>query len=336
MQTRRLGELWPVSALSLSGSGVGGDFGATTREEALATIRLAAERGVDFFNLSPLDGRGHVEALAGAAFDGAWPSHIRVATRCVLSHVTPDKVHARLETSLRRSLKEMGREQADLFFLHSCLHPQDYVFQDGGDTQASWALPFDFYIDAVVPALERIVAQGLAAAWGISAIGLPRSLMEAVRQETGPAAIHTCVNLMDSAGSLRLFEEPAEPRNIIRTAANNDVGVIGIRVFQGGALTAKPDRALGQKDVELTDYRKAQPFRAMAAESGDDPALLACRYALSVEGVATLSLGVKNRAELELALRAEEQGPLPADLLARIEALGLRRQIPRLPLDAPI
>jgi hypothetical protein len=42
-----------------------------------------------------------------------------------------------------------------------------------------------------------------------------------------------------------------------------------------------------------------------------------------MEGVDTVVLGVKNRAELAQCLEAESLGPLPADLRARIDGLGL-------------
>jgi len=38
-------------------------------------------------------------------------------------------------------------------------------------------------------------------------------------------------------------------------------------------------------------------------------------------------LGVKNRAELAQCIDAEEQGPLPDDLRARIDGLNLRAPV---------
>jgi aryl-alcohol dehydrogenase-like predicted oxidoreductase len=51
---------------------------------------------------------------------------------------------------------------------------------------------------------------------------------------------------------------------------------------------------------------------------------MAHRYALSIAGVDTVVLGVKNRAELAQCLAAEALGPLPADLRGAIDSLGLR------------
>jgi len=55
-----------------------------------------------------------------------------------------------------------------------------------------------------------------------------------------------------------------------------------------------------------------------------DPAIVAHRYALSLPGVATVILGVKNRDELRQCLEAEASGPLEPALMAKIDGLGLR------------
>lgn len=57
---------------------------------------------------------------------------------------------------------------------------------------------------------------------------------------------------------------------------------------------------------------------------GADPATLAHRYALGMEGVDTLVLGVKNREELRQCLDAEAAGPLSPEEMAAIDSLGLR------------
>jgi aryl-alcohol dehydrogenase-like predicted oxidoreductase len=88
---------------------------------------------------------------------------------------------------------------------------------------------------------------------------------------------------------------------------------------QAGALTAAIDRLLASDHPEMRDYARAAGFRALCAELGEDPAVLAHRYALSLD-IDTLVLGVKNRAELADCIAASEAGPLSANLLARIDA----------------
>ena len=59
--------------------------------------------------------------------------------------------------------------------------------------------------------------------------------------------------------------------------------------------------------------------RTIAAELGVSIAFLAHQYALSMPGVDTVVLGVKNREELAECLAAEAAGPLEDALIARID-----------------
>lgn len=334
MKTRMLGTLWPVSLLTMGGGGIGQIWGATDREEAVATLRLAVERGISLVDLAPLYGRGEAEAVAGAAFGGAWPEHVRVTTKCLLGLSHADDIAGRMEKSLLRSLAAIGRSHVDIFFLHSNIYPDGYVYEKAPEMTLRSAIPFSLYVEAVIPAFESLKARGLIGDWGITGTGLPISIMQAMREEPRPAVTQVVANLLDSAGSLRRFEEPAEPRNIIRTAHNNGVGVMGVRAVQAGALTNALDRDEDVTSPEMKDYLKAEPFRVLCRRFGDDPALIAHRYALAIEGVETVVVGPKNRSELIGLLDAAERGPLEPEFVAEVEALGLRRQIPRIPLDA--
>jgi aryl-alcohol dehydrogenase-like predicted oxidoreductase len=68
----------------------------------------------------------------------------------------------------------------------------------------------------------------------------------------------------------------------------------------------------------MRDYARAAGFRRLAAELGMTSALLAHRYALSLP-IDTLVLGVKNRRELAECIAAADAGPLPPDLLFRVD-----------------
>jgi aryl-alcohol dehydrogenase-like predicted oxidoreductase len=94
---------------------------------------------------------------------------------------------------------------------------------------------------------------------------------------------------------------------------------MGIRAVQAGALTAAIDRPLPDDHREMRDYARATGFRRLCAELGANPAVLAHRYALSLD-IDTLVLGVKNREELAECAAAAEAGPLPAELVARVDA----------------
>jgi len=69
----------------------------------------------------------------------------------------------------------------------------------------------------------------------------------------------------------------------------------------------------------MADYRRAKPFRELSRDLGESPAALAHRYALSMDGIATVVLGVKNRDELRECVEAEAKGPLTPEIISLID-----------------
>lgn len=322
MQTTTLGPLDNVSRITLGGGGLGQIWGETTSEEAIATVRAAVDGGVTLIDTAPM--YRHCEAVIGAAFEGRLPRHMRVTTKCFLGSPAPAEVAGRLELSLDASLEAMRLERADIFFLHSNLCEPDYIYENFQNRRDRFATTWSVYANQVVATMQRLRASGRIVAWGITGVGVPSTILKAIAHDPAPQVVQAVSNLLDSAGSMRNFAEPADPRRVIAAATRRGIGVMGIRAVQAGALTASIDRPLSENDADAIDYRRAAPFRALCAEMGVDPALAAHRYALGVTGVDTVVIGVKNRDELKQCLEAEALGPLPADILARIEALGLR------------
>jgi aryl-alcohol dehydrogenase-like predicted oxidoreductase len=233
-------------------------------------------------------------------------------------------VAAVLEASLDASVAALQLDRVDLFFLHSNICSDDFVYAHGNEHRAQFATPWSRYVEEVVPAFEDLERRGRIGAWGITGIGVPDTIEQALTHAPKPAVVQAIANLLDSPGGTRRYAEPARPREIIATAQANGVGVMGIRAVQAGALTAHFDRTVKATHPDGRDYERSAPFRALCDELGVDPALLAHRYALDISGVDTVVLGVKNRAELAQCLEAEAQGPLPDELRSRIDGLGLR------------
>jgi len=118
---------------------------------------------------------------------------------------------------------------------------------------------------------------------------------------------------------MAICQEKADPRAVIRAAQAAGVGVMGIRAVAAGALTNAIDRDVKPDSAERHDFNRAQGVRTIAAELGVSIAFLAHQYALSMPGVDTVVLGVKNREELAECLAAEAAGPLEDALIARID-----------------
>jgi len=218
--------------------------------------------------------------------------------------------------SLDESLARMRLERVDLFFLHSNIIPDDYDASAYSDRPATrWTT----YVERFIPVCERLVAEGRIGAWGITGIGIPQCILAALKEKACPAAVQCISNPIDSPGELKYFAGPSRAREIIAASSAAEVGVLGIRPVEGGALTHALDRDLPPEHPVVKDFKRSEAFRALARELGTSPAALAHRYALSMEGVDTVVLGCKNRAEVLECLAAAEAGPLEPAVVARID-----------------
>ena len=296
-------------------------WGTTSEAEAVATVHAALEAGINLIDTAPM--YLVCEEVIAAAFHGVLPTGVRVTTKCQLGTVPAGTAATALEASLHTSLEAMRLDHVDVFFLHSNICADYEVFVHGNDQRDTFATRWSQYVDEVVPAFEDLQRRGEIGAWGITGIGVPTTIVDALERDARPGVVQAIANLLDSAGGIRRFAEPERPRDIIAAANRRGVGVMGIRAVQAGALTAEFDRPVKPSHPDGADYVKAAPFRNLCAELDVEPALLAHRYALDMDGVDTVVLGVKNRAELAQCLDAESLGPLPTELRARIDDLGL-------------
>src|SRR5271169_652562 len=317
MQQHGFGRLWPVSALTLGGGGLGMVWGETTFDECVATVHDAVAAGINLIDLAPRYGDGKAEEVVGAAFDGQLPAGVRVTSKCNLGNAPRAEIEPLLRQSIEGSLERLRLSRLDLFFLHSNVVPDENHIAQWPDA-ASRMTPYVTFVEHVRPVFERLVGEGMIGAWGLTGIGHPDTIVKLLGERPAPSAVQCIANLLDSLGALKFFDGPAKPREVMATARANGVGVMGIRAVQAGALTGGLDRPLPADHPEMRDYTRAAGFRRLADDFGMTPALLAHRYAMSL-AVDTVVLGVKNRQELAECVAAAEAGPLAPELLARID-----------------
>ena len=63
---KQLGNLFPVSTLTLGGGGLGMLWGQTTEAECIATVRAAIDAGINLLDLAPRCGDGKLPAMSPA------------------------------------------------------------------------------------------------------------------------------------------------------------------------------------------------------------------------------------------------------------------------------
>ena len=320
MRYQKLGNCFEVSRLTLGGGGIGQVWGATDRSEALATVRLAADSGINFFDMAPMYGKGEAESVMGQAFAEGMRKDVHLTTKYLLGDCPEEDIFATLSASLDESFARMGRDYVDVFILHG------FVIADGWSDgrQAKIlpriAVPMSKYQNAVIPAFERLKSSGRIGAWGVTTARTQSENLAVVSAHQRPDVVQCITNLLDSSASMALTEEVPMPRQVISKAEDAGIGVMGIRAVAAGSLTDAIDRDVHPKSAELKDFQRSAGFRELAKSNGLSPAYLAHLYALSMPGVDTVVLGVKNREELTECLEAEAAAPMSAELVAAMDA----------------
>src|SRR5579864_9237875 len=168
MKLHPFGSLAPVSTLTLGG-GIGMLWGSTTDEECVATVRAAVHAGIDLIDLAPRYGDGKAESIVGEAFGGRLPAGVRVTSKCLLGDAPSAEVETRLRQSIAESLARLRLGHLDLFFLHSNVVPDDHPMRRH-PTAPTRMTPYSRFVGQVRPALERLKAEGLIGAWGLTGI----------------------------------------------------------------------------------------------------------------------------------------------------------------------
>tara|TARA_B100000674_G_scaffold498818_1_gene539669 strand:- start:3147 stop:4130 length:984 start_codon:yes stop_codon:yes gene_type:complete len=317
LKSREFGGFGTVSSLTLGGGGIGQVWGSTTREEAIATVKMALDGGINHFDLAPMYGRGEAERVIGLAFSGMGLSDIKFTTKCLLGNVPAADVYDSLNHSLTRSLELMELERIDLFLLHSQLVEEEFFLGLKVEHAQRFMLPLNLFFESVIPAFERLESEGKIGGWGFG-LGQPQALDLAMQHNVKPSAVQCVINPLNSAGGMARFLPGFNPNQVLRNCFKHNIPVLGIRALQAGALTSGFDRNLRQDDPDKNDFDRAKSFRALAKDLGESPAILSYRYALSVSGVSSIILGVKNREELAEALEAASKPPLLSEEMAQI------------------
>ena len=308
MEQRKFKPFGEVSALTLGGGGIGRIWGESTREEAVQTVNLAIDKGINHFDVAPMYGRGEAEKVIGQAIKGKDLDDLHFTTKCSLGILPDHEVYDYLNSSLTRSLSSMGLERVDLFLLHSQLIGDDHQLFRFNEFRNKNSTTLTSYFNAVIPAFEKLKKEGKIKSWGIG-LGQEEALIKAMDHTNPPNAMQCIVNVLNSAGGIGYTTKDLNCNSILNECQNRNIPILAIRAVQAGALTSSMDRkphSSGHDKKDFEDFEKASLFRELAKNWGISPADLGHRYALSVPKVSSVILGVKNRIELEECLKSEE------------------------------
>jgi aryl-alcohol dehydrogenase-like predicted oxidoreductase len=286
-------------------------------------IARALEAGVNYFDTAVQYGDGTSERNLGRVLKRLQAENVILGTKVRLPSAS--QANAAIRESLEGSLQRLGRERVDIFYLHNP------VTSAGGPDSLSTRV----VLDDVVPALDRLRQEGKIGFLGFTAIGETRSLHAVVDAQVFDVAQVTYNMLNSSAAESLPSGYPAQDYDrLFDHTQRAGVGVVGIRVLAGGALSGSVERhpiaslppaPIGSAETYEADLARAREFRPLVDEGfASSLSEAAIRFSASHEAIGTILVGMATVDEFERALAAIERGPLPSGGLARIAELQRR------------
>ncbi|MBK9030165.1 MAG: aldo/keto reductase [Myxococcales bacterium] len=308
MATRWLGRTGVrVSSLALGCMSFGGDADAAT---SAALYARARDAGVTLFDTADVYNHGRSEELLGQLSAGHG-DEIVVATKAYFPTGAGGNARGTSRYHLVRaceaSLRRLGRDHVDLFYLHR--------YDDRTDLDETLRALDDLVTAGKVlyPACSNFAAWQVARALGAAALARLRPLV----------AVQPMYNLLKRQAEVELLP----------MAAALDVAVVPYSPTAGGLLTGKwgvgkrPDSGRMTTNA-MYQTRYADPaylaaadgLGAIAAELGVTPAALAVAWTAGHPAVTSVLLGARTVAQLDELLAADAIAMTP-ELRARIAAL---------------
>ena len=311
--------------LSVLGFGCGAVGGLMVRGDAADQERAVARAlavGVNYFDTAVLYGDGESEKNLGRILQKLKPAGVVVGTKVRLQPGDLGRIESAITASLEGSLSRLRLDRVDILHLHNS------ITGEGGGP----ALSVRQVLDEVVPAFQRLRQQGKIRFLGLTALGDTAALHEVIGAGVFDSAQVVYNMLNPSAAEALPQSYPAQDYGRLFDATKaNGVGVVGIRVLAGGALSGSAERhpiagpapePIGSAlsyDADIDRARRLMPlieegFAATLTEA-------ATRFAISHPAMGTILVGMATPQQFEDALAAVQKGPLPQAALERLSAL---------------
>ena len=293
MQTRRLGQTdLHLPVLSFGASSLGAEFRSVTLDEALASVRVALDHGLNLIDTSPFYGRGMSEVLLGIALKGVPRASYTLCTklgRYDLAHF--DFSAKRVAESIDVSLHRLGTDHLDIVLCH------DIEF-----------VPMQQIVDETIPALRKIQKAGKVRYIGFS--GYPMKIFRWILDRTDVDCVLSYNQY--TLQNTRFADE------VVPYLKAKGVGVMNAGPFSARLLTNAPLPAWLKEPEDVKAAARAAA--AHSAAKGVDIAKLALQFSLAHPDIATTVSGSANPANIRNWAKWAAE-PIDEQLLAEVRAI---------------
>lgn len=318
MKYRQMGRLgWRVSEIGFGGWGIGRNWWGTVDDrESVAALKLACERGVNFFDTAYVYGDGHSEKIMARALAG---KSVRIATKIPpKNYQWPGRATTPLHevfpaswitSCTERSLKNLRRETIDLTQFH--------VWSDAWLKNEEWQA-----------AVFRLKQQGKIQGFGVSVNDHePNSVLKLVASGLIDS-VQVIFNIFDPSAAKRLFPLCEEKKvAVIVRVPFDEGGLTGAltpqTLFEKGDFRGsyfRGDRL--QQTVERAERLKKE-FLGRAVHTLPE---LALRFILSHSAVSTVIPGMRKKRHVQMNVGVSQgSSRLSPKILSRLEKHAWKR-----------
>ena len=312
MRTRTLGR----TGLEVSELAMGGAFVASfaaALEDAKAAVRRALELGVNYIDTAP--SYGNSEEVLGIALEGvAQPYYISTKLGGRPQPFDP-KNKDDLRRSVEESLRLLKRDTIDILMIHEPDRPGQY----------DWWTDYDHFYGPVAELIDELKQEGIIQYTGLG--GTTAYEMVHIINTGAYDVVLTAFNY-----SLLWREALIK---VIPAAKKQNMGIIIGSPLQQGTLARRYDDEVNHGARWMSSPRRAQ-YKALYAyvdDIGIPLPELGIRMVLSNPDLSTVLMGARSVAEVEQNVRSAEAGPLPQEILDRLQEIADR--IPFRPFEEP-
>jgi aryl-alcohol dehydrogenase-like predicted oxidoreductase len=293
MKTRPLGKTGlSVPILSFGASSLGQEFRSVTIDEALKSVRVALDCGLNFIDTSPFYGRGMSEVLLGVALKGVPRDSYTLCTklgRYDLHHF--DFSAKRVAESVDVSLHRLGTDHIDIMLCH------DIEF-----------VPMQQIVDETLPALRRIQQQGKVRFIGFS--GYPIKIFRFILDQAG-------VDVVLSYNQYTL-QNTRFADEVVPILKQKGIGAMNAGPFSARLLTNAPlPKWLKEPEEVKAAARRAAEH---CAKRGVDVAKLALQFSCANPDIATTIAGSANPENIRNWARWIQE-PLDEELFREVQEI---------------
>jgi D-threo-aldose 1-dehydrogenase len=309
-----------ISELAFGGGVTGGILIKADETARYNTLRRAVASGINWIDTAPIYGDGASEETIGRHLDSLSPRPY-VSTKVRLEPGDLDDISGAIERSLEQSLARLRSDWVALLQLHNHL---------GSSVGGRVALTPEQVLGGggVADTFDRLKQQGLIHAGGITAAGDTQACLEVINSGRFDTAQIYYNAINPTAAWRRVPPDWSGGQDfcgLLTACFHQNMGVLNIRIFAGGVLATPqpPDQLFVMtSDTDLgNETRCAAAVRAALGDSYGTPAQAALRFVLGNRDFTSRVIGISRIEQIEEALEALAQGPLPSAGTSRLETL---------------